>query len=256
MPFDERFDEVFEYGITPAVENKGYHCIRMDEVIGSINIIHEIIHNIYEADLIIADLTGKNANVFYELGVAHSVAQTNNTIMIAEKDEKIPFDIVPYKVLKYVHSVKGILTLSKAIADQIDFFEKKGNSTTNPVLDYRTRKNKQLSKKDFPGHLRQQPADKIFNQLNNSLARLSILSLLNGLHQQSSGLRIRDICQMLSIQKRKIAVMALREMENDGLIKKVKQHKSAFWRISESGKEMLRKLEEVIQIRIEPYEKQ
>ena len=250
MPFSEAFDEVFEYAITPAVESRGFQCIRMDEVVGAINIIHGIIENIFKADLIIADLTGKNANVYYELGVAHSAARSNNTIMIAEEDEDIPFDIAPYKVLKYTRSYKGINKLQKDIAAIINSFES-GSLTTNPVQDFRIQQKTQSQQHDLPATSRAQPAEMIFNQLNMSLVRISILSLLNDLPNNSPGLRIGDITQKLSLQKRKITFIALTEMESDELIIKNKIDKSAFWKISSFGREMLQKLSEGIAIKIE-----
>lgn len=94
------------------------------------------------------------------------------------------------------------------------------------------------------------PIEYTFNQLNNTVASLSILSLLNSLPQGSLGLRIGDICRILCIQKRKTVALALMNMEINGQVIKTKQGKSAFWHISESGEEELKRLEERIPIQI------
>ena len=65
-----------------------------------------------EADVLIADLSEHNPNVFYELGIAHAL--TNKTIMISS-DEDIPFDLSPYRVIRYKHAIGGADHLATAI---------------------------------------------------------------------------------------------------------------------------------------------
>lgn len=103
MPFDKKYDDVFEFAIKDAVQEKESECIRMDKVLVSVNLITTMMDHIYNADIIVADLSGLRANVFYELGIAHSINTSNKTIMIANEDEEIPFDIRLYNVIKYNH---------------------------------------------------------------------------------------------------------------------------------------------------------
>jgi len=69
MPFKDEMKGVYEGAIKPAVESLGLECIRVDEIDGSGNVVRRIIERIHEAKAVIADLTGKSANVFYELGI-------------------------------------------------------------------------------------------------------------------------------------------------------------------------------------------
>ena len=90
MPFQEQFFEVYEmlkieFGEHFEFSNAG------DEA-NLQNILKDIVQPIYEADIIIADLTGLNANVMYELGLAHSF--NKKTIVITQDDlSKLPFDL-------------------------------------------------------------------------------------------------------------------------------------------------------------------
>lgn len=106
MPFsstksctDEQWSDIFENTIKPAVDESGfdYECFRASLVIG--NIIRDILDNLYTADVVIADLTDRNANVFYELGVRHALR--NATILIAQDIAHVPFDLNNYATLMY-----------------------------------------------------------------------------------------------------------------------------------------------------------
>lgn len=69
MPFDKEFDEVYTDLIKPAFGAVGYNVKRADDIVSQQNILKDIVRSIAKADLIIADLTSLNANVFYELGM-------------------------------------------------------------------------------------------------------------------------------------------------------------------------------------------
>ena len=63
------------------------------------NILHDIVEGIAQADVVIADLTGLNANVFYELGLAHTM---NKKVVIITQDlSELPFDIKSYRANEY-----------------------------------------------------------------------------------------------------------------------------------------------------------
>src|SRR5262245_6497221 len=139
MPFDPAYDDIFEYGIRRALAKRGIESFRMDQVPGSINLIEQMIRHLCEADLIVADLTGANANVLYELGVAHAAGASRQAVLIAENGSEVPFDLAPYKVVYYDRSFRGIENLSDHLLREIDAIEQ-GNVAANPVLDYLSRK--------------------------------------------------------------------------------------------------------------------
>lgn len=106
MPFSsttncsaEEWTEIFEEMIKPSVESleSVAECTRSCPVQGSI--IEDIMDNLNSADIMIADLTDRNPNVFYELGVRHTLR--DSTILIAQNINDIPFDLRGYAIQTY-----------------------------------------------------------------------------------------------------------------------------------------------------------
>jgi len=91
MPFEEKIRAVYDDHIRPILESKGLSCIRADEIIGTGAVTRDIWGKINRARFIIADLTGKNPNVFYELGVAHALGK--EVILITQAMEDVSFDL-------------------------------------------------------------------------------------------------------------------------------------------------------------------
>jgi len=86
MPFAEAFDDVYELGIKASVETLGWDCQRADEVIHNRDIMCKVCQGIRQARFVIADLTGQNANVFYELGMAHALEK--DVILLAQEEAR------------------------------------------------------------------------------------------------------------------------------------------------------------------------
>jgi hypothetical protein len=99
MPFSEEFDDVYKLGIKPACENTGAYAERVDEQIFKETILQRIFNQIAKADIIIAEMTGRNPNVFYETGYAHALGK--NVILITQRAEDIPFDLKHYPHIIY-----------------------------------------------------------------------------------------------------------------------------------------------------------
>ncbi|KAA3657940.1 MAG: DUF1566 domain-containing protein [Calditrichaeota bacterium] len=86
MPFDEQIKKVYTDAIKPACVQAQMDVLRADELIGPYNIHRDIIQYIFNSDVVIADLTDWNPNVFYEMGVVHAI--DNKTILINEIKNK------------------------------------------------------------------------------------------------------------------------------------------------------------------------
>lgn len=101
MPFDEEFDAVYSDLIAPPLTEAGFVVKRADDVADRQNVLADIVRGVADADLIIADLTTANANVFYELGLAHAMGVP--TILIAHQAsaDDIPFDLRQYRTEFY-----------------------------------------------------------------------------------------------------------------------------------------------------------
>jgi hypothetical protein len=109
MPFTDELTETYTTLIKPIVENNelGLVCKRADDIKSNRAIMQDIWKSICEARLIIADLTGLNPNVMYELGVAHTLGK--ETLIIYRKDEniKFPFDLAHIRRIEYENTPVG-----------------------------------------------------------------------------------------------------------------------------------------------------
>jgi ActR/RegA family two-component response regulator len=144
MPFastescsESQWLDIFENTIKPAVDESGfdYTCFRASLVIG--NIIKDILDNLYNADVVIADLTDRNANVFYELGIRHALKDA--TILISQDMKHIPFDTKDYVTLIYDWKTKqGRDEFKKNIKKILSVIEEGANEdkVESPIKNY------------------------------------------------------------------------------------------------------------------------
>jgi len=99
MPFAPAFGKVYKRGIKASVEALGWECRRADEVIHNRDIMCRVCQGIRQARFVIADLTGRNANVFYELGMAHALEK--DVILLAQDVGDVPFDLRQMNIIEY-----------------------------------------------------------------------------------------------------------------------------------------------------------
>lgn len=99
MPFATEFDEIYEHLIRAVLIAEGFSVSRADESQSSRNIMHDVLQGIINADLVIADLSGANPNVYYELGLAHAFRK--NVVLLAQDIDEVPFDLRAYRVVTY-----------------------------------------------------------------------------------------------------------------------------------------------------------
>jgi hypothetical protein len=98
MPFAPEFTEIYQQGIKKAWEELGFRCLRSDEDIHTHDIMcRAICQNIQRARFIVADMTGRNPNVFYELGLAHAFGKP--VILVTQRAKDVPFDL---KAILYI----------------------------------------------------------------------------------------------------------------------------------------------------------
>ena len=95
----QKADRVYEQIIKRACKETGYHPVRADEIEKPGFIHAQIITELMDADLVVADLTGHNPNVFYELAVRHYSKKP--VIHLIEKPQKIPFDVASNRAINY-----------------------------------------------------------------------------------------------------------------------------------------------------------
>jgi len=142
MPFSStesctegEWDWIFENMFKPAVEGAGleYECRRSVATRG--NLVASILQDLDDAYVVLADLTDHNANVFYELGVRHSLR--DRSILVAQKSEDIPFDLQAYAYHAYDWKTEeGRAELAKKLSQLLAEIDTNPKRPDNPVSDF------------------------------------------------------------------------------------------------------------------------
>jgi hypothetical protein len=113
MPFADEYLSIYQDHIKTVSERRGLSCGRADDLFGPGSIISEIWSAINRADVIVADCTGRNPNVFYEIGIAHTLGKP--TILISQTKSDVPFDIGGLRIIFYENTEKGLNELDQAL---------------------------------------------------------------------------------------------------------------------------------------------
>src|SRR5437660_148582 len=113
MPFGEQWsDRIWKRHIKRIVEGFGMRVFRADDLYGS-NILNDIWRGITESRVIIADITGRNPNVMYELGLSHALKK--DVIILSQCEGDIPFDLRVHRCLIYEDNSDGYEQLEQQI---------------------------------------------------------------------------------------------------------------------------------------------
>lgn len=99
MPFKPEFRDIYKFGIKGAAEAVGAYAERVDEQHFEGGMLDRIYNQINKADVLVADMTGQNANVFYEVGYAHALNKL--VILLTQKSDDIPFDLKHHQHVVY-----------------------------------------------------------------------------------------------------------------------------------------------------------
>lgn len=154
MPFSPAYKEVFDHAIKPACEKAQFRCLRADFPLKAGNIIEHTIDLIFEADVVIADLSLSKSNVFYELGVAHALEK--KVIMICEEGARLPFNITTYRVIFYRQGIEGVQkTLRSTLEGILEDVETWASvRATNPVQVIRLMRHFEQKREELENHVR------------------------------------------------------------------------------------------------------
>lgn len=135
MPFSQTTEkhnetywtELFEI-IKRIMEENNYDCVRSEA--GPYKLFTNIVNNIDESDFVVAVLTDFNVNVWYELGIRHTLK--NGTLMLLEEGNKIPFDINDFGVVFYKDSIGLENYLKRKIKSYLNILHQ--GSCDSPVI--------------------------------------------------------------------------------------------------------------------------
>lgn len=105
MQFSQPYNELHSEVIVPVCNELGIKTVRADEMLGPGLIIQDVITSLIESSIIIAEITPKNPNVFFEVGYAFALKKP--MVFIAKRGETLPFDISGFRTLFYEDSIAG-----------------------------------------------------------------------------------------------------------------------------------------------------
>lgn len=118
MPFGEWFDKYYQEIYVPAIREAGFEPVRADELFATGTVVEQIWEQIKKAKILLADLTDRNANVFYELGLAHAARKP--VVFTAPNVEDVPFDLRHLRVILYeVREPEWANELRKGVTDYL-----------------------------------------------------------------------------------------------------------------------------------------
>ncbi|MDT4860203.1 hypothetical protein FQZ97_947490 [compost metagenome] len=117
MPFSG-FDAVYN-AITHAATQAGMRCNRADNVWENHAIIQDIVDLIDRSAIVVCDCTGRNPNVFYEIGIAHSLGK--EVILITQDGNDVPFDLTHLRHIRYQPHPDGLQKLASDLASRIRY---------------------------------------------------------------------------------------------------------------------------------------
>lgn len=112
MPFSMEFAETYRQ-IEQACAAVGLHAERADTIWEETTIIQEVFNLIYRSAVTIVDLTGRNPNVMYECGIAHTLGRP--VVPIAQSREALPFDLAHHRILPYLPNAEGFAQMREKL---------------------------------------------------------------------------------------------------------------------------------------------
>jgi len=116
MPFGAAFDPVWNALKASAAEG-GWTCQRADDIWQDSVVINDVVGLIACSKVVICDLTGRNANVFYETGIAHTLGR--EVILITQSEHDVPFDLTHHRYVKYLANSEGLAKLTATLVPRV-----------------------------------------------------------------------------------------------------------------------------------------
>ncbi|SCX15225.1 hypothetical protein [Mycolicibacterium fluoranthenivorans] len=112
MPFAPPFTPVYQC-IQHAAEAAGLRCRRADDIWENPSIIQDVVALIDRSKVVVCDCTGRNPNVFYEAGIAHTLGR--EVILITQNGDDIPFDLRHLRYVTYLNNGEGLAALAATL---------------------------------------------------------------------------------------------------------------------------------------------
>lgn len=116
MPFQTKFNAVYAT-LKRAAETAGLRCRRADDIWENPAVIQDVVSLIDRSSVVICDCTGRNPNVFYEIGIAHTLGR--EVVLITQAEADIPFDLRHLRFVPYLNNREGLKALSTSLQPRL-----------------------------------------------------------------------------------------------------------------------------------------
>lgn len=122
MPFDKELRRVYDGPVKAACRALRLSVERADDIFSTRELLTDIWNALVNSFVVIADCTGRNANVFYELGIAHTLGKP--VILLTQSEKDVPTDVIRIRYIKYAPTVRGLAKLEsnlrRTLRDTLD----------------------------------------------------------------------------------------------------------------------------------------
>lgn len=119
MPFAPGFDAVYQ-SLQRVATDAGLRCRRADDIWENPAVIQDVVSLIDRSTVVICDCTSRNPNVFYEIGIAHTLGR--EVILITQSESDIPFDLRHLRYVTYLNNGEGLADLRARLAPRLAQF--------------------------------------------------------------------------------------------------------------------------------------
>lgn len=133
MPFRDNFNYLYHNYIQKICNTINLKCLRGDDLYTSKSIMQDVWSLIYNSKIIIADCSGKNPNVMYELGIAHTLGK--NVILLTQDINDIPFDLRHLRYIQYEYTPQSIDQIEEKLLDAFYQIFLCNNDLCTPVIE-------------------------------------------------------------------------------------------------------------------------
>ena len=116
MPFAAQFKAVYA-ALASACKANTLRCKRADDIWANSTIIQDIFDLIFVSSIVVVDFTGRNSNVMYETGIAHTLGK--HVVPITQSMDDVPFDLQSHRVLKYLPNNEGLAQLQHDLSQRL-----------------------------------------------------------------------------------------------------------------------------------------
>lgn len=116
MPFGAEFASVWS-ALKQAATSGGWVCQRADDIWEDSVLVNDVVALIARSKVVICDLTGRNANVFYEAGIAHTLGR--EVVLMAQSPDDVPFDLRHHRYIRYLDNAEGLADLQGQLTGRL-----------------------------------------------------------------------------------------------------------------------------------------